>query len=93
MTKFKSQERPGFSMTFENGWTISVQWHIHAYCERKKMTTDMDEIFDRKPAQSATAEIAIWDKEGEWYNFESDQVLGYQTPDQVVEWMQKVKNF
>lgn len=53
----------------------------------------MDEIYDRKPASSATAEIAIWDKEGEWYNFESDQVLGYQTPDQVVEWMQKVKNF
>lgn len=86
---FKSQERPGFSMTFDNGWTISVQWHTSAYCERNQLAS----IIDSNPAQSTTAEIAIWDEKGEWYNFGSDTVLGYQSPDDVAEWITKTKNF
>lgn len=94
MSKFKSQERPGFSITFENNWTISVQWHTSAYCERKTLSMDHDIIMDRSPAESKTAEIAVWDNAGRWYKFENaDTVLGYLTPDQVVEWMIRVKNF
>ena len=84
--KFRSQERPGFQMTFDNGWTISVQWHTGAYCERKQVLVGYAE--DKKPAESATAEIAMWDKHGNWYTFEHDTVLGYQTPDEVAEWIE-----
>lgn len=89
--KFKSQERPGFSMTFENGWTISVQFHAFAYCERKQIPANWEE--DKNPAESPDAEIAIWDAEGNWYDFGSDEVLGYQTPDEVADWIAKVKAF
>ena len=89
--KFKSQERPGFSMTFENGWSISVQFHAFAYCERNRTLSSWEE--DKNPAESLDAEIAIWDAEGNWYNFGSDEVLGYQTPDEVADWMAKVKAF
>lgn len=89
--KFKSQERPGFSMTFENGWTISVQFHASAYCERNQSLVENRE--DKNPAESPDAEIAIWNSEGDWYDFGSDEVLGYQTPDEVADWITKVKAF
>lgn len=87
--KFKSQEKPGFSMTFENGWTISVQFHAFAYCERRQL----GQAEDKSPVESPDAEIAIWNSEGDWYNFGSDEVLGYQTPDEVADWITKVKAF
>ena len=88
--QFKSQERPGFSMTFENGWTASVQWHAGAYCERK----NPEYITDNKPAISSTAEIAAWDKDGKWYKFaDNDEVKGYCTPDQVAVFLAMVKGF
>jgi len=82
--------RPGFQMTFENGWTVSVQWHNGAYCNNKG--------FEYAPGSeqypnAATAEIAAWNSKREWYDFGSDTVLGYQTPDQVVTFMEYVKNF
>jgi len=77
-------------MTFENGWTVSVQWHSGAYCDRRGLdyAPGSEEFGD-----SYTAEIAAWDSEGNWYDFGSDQVLGYQTPEQVVTFMQYVKQF
>jgi len=87
--EFKYCSRPGFQMTFENGWTVSVQWHSFAYCDRKG--------FDYAPGSeefndSQTAEIAAWDSNGDWYEFGSDTVLGYQTPDQVAAFMEYIKN-
>ena len=83
---FKSQKSPGFQMTFKNGWTISVQWHTGAYCERKGESYPWSSK-DPNPATSKDAEIAAWDKDGNWYQFEHDQVLGWQTTDEVAEWM------
>jgi len=71
--------RPGFTMTFENGWTISVQWHQGSYCEGRYS----------KDNTSATAEIAIWDHAGDWFNFGEDGVKGYCTAEEVLEWMNK----
>lgn len=88
---FRSQDRPGFSIRFENGWTISVQWHCFAYCDRK--SSSLSPITDTNPADSATAEIAIWNEEGDWYDFGSDTVLGYCTPDEVADWIIKTKSF
>lgn len=97
-SKFRSTYRPGFAMTFENGWTISVQWHTGAYCDRKTLDSAFDDFNDRpegrgSSAESTTAEIAIWDSNGKWYDFGEDTVLGYLKTDEVFEWMNKVKNF
>ena len=35
MSKFNSTHNKGFRMTFENGFSISVQWGPGNYCERK----------------------------------------------------------
>ena len=74
----QTNNRPGFSMTFANGWTISVQWHQGAYCDGRHSEN----------AESANAEIAIWDYNGDWCNFGNDQVKGYCTPDEVLNWME-----
>lgn len=74
-------KRPGFAMTFKNGWTISVQWHEGAYCEgRHKPDADKSSI---------NAEIAIWNQAGDWFDFGNDQVKGYCTAEEVLEWMNK----
>lgn len=87
--EFKYCSRPGFQMTFDNGWTVSVQWHSGAYCSRKDLhyAPGSEEFGD-----SFTAEIAAWDSNGDWYEFESDTVLGYQTPNEVVTFMELIKN-
>ena len=69
----------GFTMTFANGYTISVQFGIGNYCSRN----DDD--------KAVSAEIAIWDKDNTWYNFGDDLVKGYCSTDEIVSWMRKVK--
>lgn len=73
----KTNPRPGFHMTFKNGCTISVQWHYGSYADGRTNSN----------CESATAEIAIFDKDNNWYNFGDDHVKGYCTPDEVLEWM------
>ena len=47
----------GFTMTFENGCTISVQFSKHTYSD----------------AGETTAEVAAWDTEGNWLMFDEDK--------------------
>ena len=86
---FASNRNKGFAMTFKNGWTISVQWGVGNYCDAgsAKAAKDYDEPTKRESWTSETAEIAIWDKDNNWYNFERDTVKGYCTPDEVAEWI------
>lgn len=67
----------GFHMTFENGWTVSVQFGKNNYASNKQNT---DESHD--------AEIAAWDKDGNWYRFNNgDDVFGYEKTDDVAEFI------
>jgi hypothetical protein len=67
---------PGFHITFANGNTVSVQWHKAAYCENRGFES----------LKSSTAEVAAWNAKGEWFKLgENDDVIGYQTPEQVLE--------
>jgi hypothetical protein len=36
MSNFKSTNNKGFQMTFENGWTISVQFGYGNYCDNSR---------------------------------------------------------
>jgi hypothetical protein len=69
----------GFTMTFANGYTISVQFGIGNYCSRNEND------------KAVSAEIAIWDKDNTWYNFGDDLVKGHCSPDEIVTWMRKAK--
>ena len=94
MSKFTwTDQRPGFSITFNNGWTISVQFGYGNYCENGRHPDGYNFYKGKDKITSSDAEIAIWNKEGDWYNFGTDSVKGYCTPDEVAEWIEKVKSF
>ena len=57
---FTSNSNEGFSMKFENGYTISVQFGHRNYCSRRSMDASvMMAEKDNKINSSLTAEIAI----------------------------------
>jgi len=105
MSAFKTiTGRAGFSMKFANGWTISVQWHDGAYTSRENRgLARLEEPEFGTEVSSPDAEIAIWDKNGDWHNFgddtvksffgqSGDTVKGYCTADEVAEWIEFTKN-
>jgi hypothetical protein len=68
----------GYSMTFENGYTISVQFSEMNYCCSSS---------DGK----TTAEVAVIDSDGEWYQLvDGNDVIGWQSTNDVAKWMDKV---
>jgi hypothetical protein len=81
----------GFSMTFENGWTASVQWGEGNYCSNRNLRSV--KLEGPVPA-SATAEIAAWDKDGNWYRGKdwSDSVKGWCSPEEVAGFLYLVSN-
>ena len=83
----------GFQMTFENGWTISVQFGYGNYCDNNRHPDGFDFGKNKDIVQSSDAEIAIWDSEGSWYTFEEgDQVKGHCSADEVATWVEFTKN-
>ena len=89
----RSTSNKGFSLTFENGWTISVQFGYGNYCDNNRHPDGWDFSKKQEVTQSSDAEIAIWDADGEWYNFGSDTVKGYCSAIEVAEWIAKVSKF
>ena len=62
----------GFKMTFDNGYTISVQFGSGTYSDGGK----------------TTAEVGAWDSNGEWVRLEpNDDVRAYCSPEDVLEAM------
>ena len=99
MAKFVSTWQKGFHMTFENGLTVSVQWGAGNYCDNH-FPVDGDYSWS-KDAESNTAEVAVLhgrtflnanhfmpEEEADWM----DEVVGYLTPEQVVDLLMRVKN-
>lgn len=91
---FKSTSNKGFQMTFENGWTISVQFGYGNYCDNRCHPGGWHFEKKQEVTQSPNAEIAIWnDKSPDFYNFGSDTVKGYCSANEVAEWIDKVKQW
>ena len=61
----KAIKNAGFQMTFNNGVTISVMFGSGNYCQNRETKQDADVI------KSTDAEIAMWDKDDNWYDFSS----------------------
>jgi hypothetical protein len=63
----------GFTMTFENGYTVSVRWGWANYCHNRTLTataSTKNVLHSGAPSSmyrdSATAEVAVWDKNGDF---------------------------
>jgi len=84
---FRANHNRGFQMEFKNGVTISVQFGTGNYCERRNINAPIQSEMKMDRVESNTAEIAIWDKEGTWFNFGHDQVKGWVDVDEVARWI------
>ena len=87
-------EGKGFQMTFKNNLTISVQFGIGNYCEKRstgKYGCERESHF----WDCDNAEIAVWDNSGDNPRFlqitKYDQVIGHLSPDEVAEWLNNVR--
>lgn len=88
-SEFKSVCNKGFSMTFENGLTISVQFGGNNYCANYLTETAGKEHL-QPHTYCPDAQIAIWDKKGNWFNFGCDTIKGYCSTEEVANWIYKV---
>ena len=80
MSKFRATQNEfnnGFHMTFENGYTISVQFSKTNYSD----------------GGETTAEVAAWDPDRKWVQLsEHDDVRGWCSPNEVLEIMNQIAN-
>ena len=82
---FKITDSKGFQMTFENGYTISVQFGPGNYCDNHSLEWDAPQ---KTNISSNTAEIAVFDPDNNFVRIdEHDDVIGHLTAEDVLEWM------
>jgi hypothetical protein len=69
----------GFTMVFDNGNTISVQFGEFNYCSNKDQGTKN---------KATSAEVAIWNSDGTWYDFGDEvYIKGWCGVDEVAKWI------
>ena len=99
MKKFRSTQRKGFHIAFENGLIASVQWGNGNYCDNH-FPADFD-FSCNKDAQSDTAEVAVFYNGGmidanqfmpDDVEYSCDIVVGWLTPEQVLDFLNNVRN-
>ena len=93
MSRFSNSEGRGFHLTFENDWTISVQFSGGHYCDNKHESYDWarNRVMDSMPVHSSNAEIAVWRRNGELIWLGNDNVRGWTTTDEVAQVIHKLR--
>jgi hypothetical protein len=73
----------GFHVTFENGWTVSVQFGGGNYCSNYDEPIGASNTGEKG---SFDAEVAAWPKSGQMHRFpdQNDTVIARQSPAQVL---------
>ena len=79
---FRINDNKGFSITFDNGYTVSVQFGSGNYSSNYNL--NMLENMG-KPMTAGLAETALLDPNGDFVAYKDDDVQGYQTPQDVLE--------
>jgi len=85
---FQISARKGFHVTFENGYTVSVQFGYGNYGSNYNWPGESpDDPMSRHEGpvpKAATAEVAAWDANGKWYALAPGDVVGEQSPADVL---------
>lgn len=81
---FKITHGKGFHITFENGYTVSVQWGPGNYADNYYQSSD--EAREAGEKGSETAECAVWHKDGDLLEYEDwgGTVSNHSTPAEVL---------
>lgn len=94
-----SRENSKISMFFQNGYSISIIFGWGSYTDNRNHPK-MNDLSKEYEVTSSTVEIAIFDSNNNWYNFETEKfekdstdVAGYISIDDLAEWIYKVKSF
>ncbi len=75
----------GFHVTFENGYTVSVQFGGGGYCENYDEPIGDDDWRKQGARGSCNAETAVWGPDGNMISMDGDDtVQGYQGPAEVL---------
>ena len=92
MSRFSNSEGRGFHLTFDNDWTISVQFSGGHYCDNKHESYDWarNRAMDSIPVHSSNAEIAVWRRNSGLIWLENDTVRGWTSADEVARVIHKV---
>ena len=82
---FQTTQNKGFRITFDNKWSVSVQWGIFHYCEHHDSGYRYGVEMKQDYWASCNAEVAIIDPNGKFIPVDekSHEVKGYCTPDEV----------
>jgi hypothetical protein len=74
----------GFRMKFDNGFSISVQWGIGNYCEKKNLGATLGDERKEDFWESKTAEVAVFDNNNDMLSIGNEEaVIGWLSPDEV----------
>ena len=90
--KFVATRNKGFAMTFDNLFTISVQYGTGNYCEKKNLGADGGEEMKTPRWESRTAEIAVY-KDEKFIDIGDDTVIGWLTPNEVAKVIEIVSGY
>lgn len=83
---FRITDNKGFHITFDNGFTVSVQFGPGNYSD------NYDANWDTlgQPQSSRTAETAVFSPDGEFVAYRGQDVQGHMTAEQVLDLMNQV---
>jgi len=89
-TGFKITRGKGFHITFQNGYTVSVQFGFGNYCKgRANLDLEDKRVYQHQVnIESPDAEVAVWKDDGGFIDlpqFGIDQVGGWKSPEEVLE--------
>lgn len=90
MASMRITDGKGVQFTFDNGITISIQIGGGNYGDNYDFPIG-GVTRDRPLPSSSTAEIAVWDVNGEWFDLDGDQVAGYIPVDKVLSFVEYLR--
>ena len=83
---FKITHGKGFHITFENGWTISVQFGFGNYCANRDMSPSMEK--ELRVLECSNAEVWAWKEE----EHKPENPEGWLNPKEVLAFINEVAN-
>lgn len=85
---FKITQGKGFHITFQNGYTVSVQFGFGSYCDNTKVLDPFKRVYPYEVEQeSSDAEVAVFKGEGDLMalpEFGGDTLGAHYSPDMVL---------
>ena len=87
--KFIITHNKGFHIKFKNGWKVSVQFGWGNYCDDYNAPINEIKLMNKFSYGGTTAEVWSWNEDSD--KCYPKNPLGYQTPEQVLEFMNKVR--